>query len=500
MVRVNDIAVENLQLDGVESVAKDFSIDSNGNLQSLSVDTLKTAGQGLSVTQNGKLSDVSFKSLQSVKGDINIYQNEALTELELPALESAGTISFTQNGDSPSLSLPRLASLGNSNSSSTSNFESVSKVRFASLRNVNGSLSFQSTALSDLTIPLLRNLNGSITIEDNPSLTTFALPRVTSVVDIFVKSNDKLTNVTANALKSVGSISLRGSFTNVEFFGLKEVTGDVSIIGDDSLDCYWFDKNLKPLVSGKFTCVGSHEESDQGPSTGGIENTEGNPEDYMDPSSDDSDGGSGSSNESGGSNNEGSDGNGGDGGGSSRGGLSTGAKAGIGVGVAVAVALIIAAIVFCCLRRKKRHEPSTIPPVMQQTRISSSSDNVMVGGGAISDSSSWGGEDASAGSNFDSNRASVFSGNQMLGVQTKIEAGPPSDKSSSSSKLGILKFGRRSLMGSGAKRLSDKSLGPWKTVRRVSDPSVHGSQSNANSDISGGEMSEKGSERGSVRS
>ncbi|CAH0020919.1 unnamed protein product [Clonostachys rhizophaga] len=489
LMRVSDLESTDLSLGGVSSVKQDFSINSNKNLQTLTVGDLTTTEKAFALTSHSKLTKATFASLKTIKGDGTIYQNAALTSFALPALETAGTFSFTSNGANAALYLPKLQSLGSGNSSSTSTFDSLSKIQLASLTTVKGALAFQSTSIEDLTVPLLKNLNGSITVQSNPSLTTLALPRVSAVTDIFIKKNDKLTNFTANALKSVHSISISGSLTNVEFFGLKEVTGDFEVSGGSSMDCYWFQQNLKNIVKGKFNCVGNYDEKERKSSTGGIENTEGNPNDYMTDIPNDTTGTNGGSSNGGGSNNDDKDEAG-----SGGGGLSTGAKAGIGAGVGVAALLIL--VLLFWLWRKRREEPSSLklsdspppslpvlPMMEKHTVISSNSSSsedvgsqysshysvnnpngVTMASGAINNNTNSNNSNSSNGGNNNS-RSSIYEGDQKLGVYTTIEAtGEPS----SPSQVGTLNFGRISLLSSASKRLSDKGMGAWKTIRRVS--------------------------------
>ncbi|KAF4984094.1 hypothetical protein FZEAL_633 [Fusarium zealandicum] len=432
MMRVYHTEVQQLKLNGVHTVKGDFSIDSNRYMEELEAGALKTINKALSIKGNSALEKVSFPKLKNVNGDMEFNANGALKRISLPALEFAGTIAITSNGDAPTVLFPWLSSLGNSNTTATSTFEDVAKIEFASLKDVKGALAFQFTNLKDLTIPLLKELDGAINVEDNPSLTTLALPRTTYIKEMVVSGNDELTNVTANALKSAGSISLKGSFTNVEFFGLEKVSGDFKVSGDDSMDCSWFDENIKKIVEGKYTCVGDHDEKEKKPSTGGIEDTEGNPEDYI--TSDDDNDDDDSTSDKGGGSRSGSASAESDSeeGGSGSKGLSSGAKAGIGIGVTIGV--IAAAVVLFFLWRRRR--------------LTNGPDQERVG---------------SSGSG--STRASPFDG-QHLGVQTKIEANNPSPSPS----IGTLNFGRNSIIEATG-GFSEKSLSAWKTIRRVSDSS-----------------------------
>ncbi|KAF4341310.1 sporulation-specific Sps2p [Fusarium beomiforme] len=427
MMRVYDTDVEELQLNGVYTVNGDFSIDSNSDMKELDVPAFTYANKGLIVKGNNALEKVSFPKLKGVKGNLQFNQNGALQTIYLAALESAATMSITSNGNDATVLLPWLSSIGNSTTTATSDFSGLGKIEFSSLRTVNGSLTFESNSLEDLAIPLLKEMNGAITVQDNPSLTTFALPRVTYVDELDISGNDKLTNITANALKSAGTISIKGSFTDVEFFNLKKVTGDFKVSGDESMDCSWFDANIKSIVEGKYTCVGDHDKKERKPSTGGIENTEGNPKDYMSSPDDESNGAGGGSSGSGSDSSSGSPGSEK---GSSKGGLSTGAKAGIGIGVAIIVVLlVVGAVMFWLWRRRRTAAPG-------EKRLGSS------GSG--------------------STKKGIFDGQQM-GVQTKIEATNPSPSPS----IGTLNFGRNSLIESTG-GFTEKSLNAWRTIRRVS--------------------------------
>ncbi|KAM0395593.1 hypothetical protein ACHAPZ_009093 [Fusarium culmorum] len=452
MMRVTETEVEGLVLNGIHTVNDDFMIDSNSDMKELDVPALTYANKGFSVKGNNALTKASFPKLKEVKGNLEFNQNGALTKIRLAALENAATMSITANGKEAHLLLPYLSSIGNSTTSATSNFKGIDKIEFSSLREVKGALTFSSNYFDDLMIPLLKEMDGGITVEDNPYVQTFALPRVTYVDELTIDGNDKLTNITANALKSAGTISIKGSMTNVEFFNLEKVTGDFKVVGDKSMDCSWFDANVKKIVKGKYTCVGDHEEKERKSSTGGIEDTEGNPKDYMSPEDEDDSDGSGNSS-SGGSGNGGSSGTGGsndDKAGS--GGMSTGAKAGLGIGIAILVVLIIVGAVMFWLWRRRRavSQPKDNPNFDKQPDLTGLDPPRLGSSGGTSTFSS------------------IFDGRQKMGVHTRIVATNPLPSPSPS--LGTLNFGRTSLIESSG-TFTEKSLAAWKTIRRVSDSS-----------------------------
>lgn len=438
MMRIYSTDLKTLDFGGLQSVKGDFSVDGNDDLTELTVDDFTTAYKAFSIQENAALTSVSLSKLKTVKGDMTVYSNAALTYFSLSALTDAETISFSSNGDDATVYFPLLENLGTSSNSSTT-ISDAKTIMFSSLSNITGAVAFSSTSSKTLVVPLVKTIGSSLTVEDNSALTTFALPRVTSVGDVSITSNDALLNVTANALKTARSITIKGSMTNVEFFALKEVTGDFKVSGDDSMDCYWFDENVKSIVQGSYSCVGNHDKKTRKSSTGGIENTEGNPKDYYLSSGNDSssDGSNGSDGSDGDSDSDGSDSGSS---GSGKKGLSTGAKAGIAVGVVVGVALLFLAAFF--LWRRRRAQSALTP---------------LSGGGR--------------GESRDSNesRKHPFDG-QMLGVHTKIEASNPSPTTSAPS-LGTLSFSRNSFLDASG-LMADKTI---KTIRRVSASSSGGS-------------------------
>jgi len=152
-------------------------------------------------------------------------------------------------------------------------------------------------------------------ISQNSVLSDLTLPRLTYIRSLDVRHNPRLLNFTANVARRVDRVHLEGNFTNVELFSLEEVTGDFRVLGAPSMDCSWFDQNFfQKVVKGSYQCVGNHTTPDvpRRPSTA---------TDLEDLGDDG--GGAGGRN------------NGTVGVDTSEGGLSTGARAGIGVGAAL---------------------------------------------------------------------------------------------------------------------------------------------------------------------
>ncbi|RMJ07750.1 hypothetical protein CDV36_012637 [Fusarium kuroshium] len=208
-----------------------------------------------------------------------------------------------------------------------------------------GKLNFTSNLFSELYLPRLETVNCTLGIDDNIALNDLWLPRLDYVKDLEIHANPRLLNVTANLLKTADKINMTGPFTNVEFFSVETVTGDFFLVGDDTMDCSWFDEHfLNNIVKGSYKCVGNHTKpaTERKPST---PTDEAQLEAWGSGKDGGNDSGDDSGDEEGSSSKSSSNGSGG-------GGLSTGAKAGIGVGVSVvALALILGAWL---LYRKKK--------------------------------------------------------------------------------------------------------------------------------------------------
>ncbi|KAM0433544.1 hypothetical protein ACHAPT_004424 [Fusarium lateritium] len=315
------------------------------------------------VKGNQGLKQVLLKSLKHANYAIKIFYNPDLDYISMP-LTNASFVQIEDNGRDASVSLPNLVFLGNRSHESSQIsakdaggiFQDLVDISLPKLEQVHGDwrffgkLNFTSNLFSELYLPHLEIANCTLGIDDNVALNDLWLPRLDYVKDLEIHANPRLRNVTANLLKTADKINMTGPFTNVEFFSMETVTGDFYLVGDDTMDCSWFDEHfLNSVVKGSYKCVGNHTkpETERKPST---PTDEAQLEAWG--SGKDSDDGIGDKESS--SSNDGS--NGGDGEA-----LSTGAKAGIGVGVSI-VALALALGAWLLYRKKKAQEGSQEAP------------------------------------------------------------------------------------------------------------------------------------------
>lgn len=270
----------------------------------------------INITNNTGLEMVLLPSLDSAKGFL-VNSNIDLHTVEL-GIVKASYIAVQENGHKLNLTLLRLGSVG------FGWFTELSLINLPRLEMTNDELIFANNTILALQLPRLGSVNSSLIINNNTALFDIGLPRLQTVhSDLILHDNPRLFNFTANVLKTASSISLVGSFTNVEFFSLEQVSGNFEVIGEPSMDCSWFDAHLRDkVVKGSYTCVGNHTYTPRRPST----STELPPDDQsteVEPGSEE------------------------------RGGLGTGAIAGIGAGAAVGGLVLIALGVWAFLRWKR---------------------------------------------------------------------------------------------------------------------------------------------------
>lgn len=348
--RVWDSMMTALNVSGIVATSYQFTIDQNPILSSLEANTLeRVGGSGIYIEDNQKLDRMEFDNLISVNSTLSVTFNPELEKIEFPKLEYARGFKFMDNGRQVQVSLPNVLAAGNENNFDTlqSEFSDVVKLDLENLVNVTGSMKFSRNTFSSLVLPSLKNMTGSLMIEENQVLDTLALPWLDQLGGLVARDNELLSNVTANNLRIASSIEMIGNFTNVEFFGLEEITGDFVLEGDPTMDCSWFDEHLfQKIVKGSYSCEGNHTkpEQERKPSTGSLDDQE---------EETDGDEGSDSSADSSKESNTSEP---------STGGLSTGAKAGIGAGSALGGISVLGALLYVFWWRRRKGMSSVAKP------------------------------------------------------------------------------------------------------------------------------------------
>jgi hypothetical protein len=191
-----------------------------------------------------------------------VSSNADLHTMEL-GIANATLIRVEKNAQNLNLTLPHLRSIGVDYFASYGTFSDLFSISLPRLEKTTGmpcDLIFANNTILALQLPRLGSVNGSLIINTNKALFDIGLPRLQTVSsDLILHDSPRLLNFTANVLKTASSISLIGSFTNVELFSLERVSGNFEVIGDPSMDCSWFDAHLRDkIVKGSYTCVGNH--------------------------------------------------------------------------------------------------------------------------------------------------------------------------------------------------------------------------------------------------
>jgi hypothetical protein len=96
------------------------------------------------------------------------------------------------------------------------------------LREVHGgqALNFKTNLMPELHLPRLESANAILNISQNAVLTNIVLPRLTYAAALDICHSPRLLNFTDKVARRIDRVYLEGNFINVEFFSLKEVTGD----------------------------------------------------------------------------------------------------------------------------------------------------------------------------------------------------------------------------------------------------------------------------------
>ncbi|KAF5676677.1 sporulation-specific Sps2p [Fusarium circinatum] len=289
-----------------ESVKREITIWGNSGLERVVLDNLKFVNYTVDIRSNPDLDYISL-SLPEV-GLLRVKEKGRDTHLSVPNLKKLGGHSdpgtHTSGGDAGGI----FRDLVNAS------LPSLTEVHGDDVDWFKGKLNFTSNFFSELSLPI---------------------PRLNYVKDLQIHDNPRLLNFTANLLKKADNINMTGPFTNVEFFSLEIITGDFYLAGDKTMDCSWFDEHfLNHIVQGSYKCVGNHTKP-------AIERKPSTPTDEADLEDGDSkQGGSSSS--------------------GSYGGLSTGAKAGIGAGVGVAGLILLGLGAGFLIGKKAKKPPGAV--------------------------------------------------------------------------------------------------------------------------------------------
>ncbi|KAF2865650.1 hypothetical protein BDV95DRAFT_612523 [Massariosphaeria phaeospora] len=339
-----------VDLDNLEEITGDLVVANNTQLERLASQTLVKIGGDLRLNECPQMDELKMPKLTRVgrmlwsslpnlqdyefdagidsvsRVDISNTQLQALTGLNIKAADEIFitnnpymlNISILLNNVGKSLVIkdngPLNVEFPNLLWANNMTLSEIASISMPRLNYVNDSFRTSHSAFFAFDVPSLSVIKGTLALNDVWNVTTVNLPGLLSAGGLEIRNNTDLTVVSFGQLATVtGNVNISGHFSNISTYALQSVTGDFHLAtSNSSFDCEDFDY-LKSIesIKGVYQCEGRHPDPSLfDPTTPTDER--------LKPA------------------------------------LSTGAKAGIGVGAAVAAAAIIGGGLLYLLRRKKR--------------------------------------------------------------------------------------------------------------------------------------------------
>lgn len=207
----------------------------------------------ISNTQLNTLSGINLKTAEI----FNVNNNPYLKEINMQMANITQALNIAANSKSLSASFPNLEFAFNMT------FRNCSEVLLPSLAAVNGSLGFYSNYFKSFSARNLTTTGQSLVFDDNPSLTTISLPKLTTInggYQIADNSELKIVNGFKNLKTVAGAIDFSGNFTQVSLPALTDVRGGFNMQTSGTLDCSKFkDDQSQGVIKGTFVCQGNQE-------------------------------------------------------------------------------------------------------------------------------------------------------------------------------------------------------------------------------------------------
>lgn len=239
-------------------------------LQSLTfTDTVNTCS---SVTiQDTQLSSLDGINLDTVATFV-INNNRFLKTISTQVANITDSLDIDSNGEDLAIEFPNLIWAGNLT------FKNTSSVTMQSLASVNNTLGFYENFFESIMAPNLTSVGGTLTIVANPSLTNVTMNALTSVGGLLIANNTELTTITGfENLKTVaGALDVTGNYTDAEFPALDRVAGAFHMVSSGNFSCTHFDSIESSDFLGTYNCTptssnvqsGTGSDSGSGTSTG----------------------------------------------------------------------------------------------------------------------------------------------------------------------------------------------------------------------------------------
>ncbi|KAI8963711.1 hypothetical protein F5Y11DRAFT_135475 [Daldinia sp. FL1419] len=227
-------------------------------LNSLPEPTFGTTG--ITKAKSVIIADTFIESINGINvqslTDMNINNNRRLTKFSSSIKSLSNTLYVTANGLNLTMEMPNLEWIANMTIANVTSFS------VPSLKTVNGSMRFDSNYFETFNAANLTEIqDGDLSFVSNPQLTNITIPLLKRIGGGFTIANntalEKLDGF--GKLNEIGgAVKVRGSFTQVQLSGLKDVKGAFEVVSTEDINKSCDD--LKSLdggvVQGHYECKG----------------------------------------------------------------------------------------------------------------------------------------------------------------------------------------------------------------------------------------------------
>ncbi|ORZ19613.1 hypothetical protein BCR42DRAFT_220641 [Absidia repens] len=310
-IAVEQTAMAELKLQGVEVLQGDLTISSNDGLQRISFPSLQGINGQLRLLNNKALNTLEMPQLTALR-NFELSVLPALNEVKFPAglnqveqfsmadttvarlegLKMSGIkdLSITNNIYLKQLAIGNLTKISGSltvsanspnlnvdfnsiQAMSVGTFRNLAGISLKELRQVSGDISFITNTFTTLELPAITGVAGTLTIADNIRLNNLSLPSLSHLGGaLSVSGNNELTVVDAfPRLEEVdGTLDIVGNFDQVDLPYLADVRGGLNVQTSSShFSCEAINQLKKGVIKGNlFACKASVAKPKSGLRTG----------------------------------------------------------------------------------------------------------------------------------------------------------------------------------------------------------------------------------------
>ncbi|KAI0386602.1 hypothetical protein F5Y04DRAFT_67007 [Hypomontagnella monticulosa] len=215
---------------------------------------------GITKAKSVTIADTFIENINGINveslTDMNINNNRRLTKFSTSIKSLSNTLYVQANGLNLTMEMPNLEWIANMTITNVTSFS------VPSLHTVNGSMRFDSNYFTTFIAANLSEItDGDLSFVSNPQLTNISVPALERVGGGFTVANntalEKLDGF--NKLNEIGgAVKVRGSFTDVQFSGLKDVKGAFEVVSTEDITdaCKTLGSFQNSVVQGNYTCHG----------------------------------------------------------------------------------------------------------------------------------------------------------------------------------------------------------------------------------------------------